>query len=29
MIDQNIDEHLKDFGDQYIYSPLGALFLNR
>lgn len=29
MIDQNIDEHLKDFGGQYIYSPLGALFLNR
>lgn len=25
----DVDEHLKEFGDQYIYSPLGALFLNR
>lgn len=25
---EDIDEHLNEYGDQYIYSPLGTLFLN-
>lgn len=27
--DENIDEYLEKYGDDYVYSPLGALFLNR